>query len=179
MCVPIYEHACWYIRSTQCASAFVPLPVCMQSCRIYSLWHVRVLQPLKTYQSSGSALLWLRTSTLRVYDYFPLYSRLARSYRMVQSFGVAADVRCLVESNIPGKWSLFDRFRCQLFPCLTANYVFFILLFFHASSLRGICGSFFVRTFRTDLLTLINRSWKRRVELFVRRFFVHSEERYS
>lgn len=88
-------------------------------------------------------------------------------------------VRCLVESNIPGKWSLFDRFRCQLFPCLTANYVFFILVFFRASSLQGICGPFFVRTFRTDLLTLINRSWKRRVELFVRLFFVHSEERYS
>lgn len=42
--------------------------VCVHSRRIYSLWHVRVVQPLKTYQSSATEL----ASTLdpiRVYNY--------------------------------------------------------------------------------------------------------------
>lgn len=66
--------------------------VCIHSCRIYSLWHVRVLQPLKTYQSSGTTLC-LQSSTLRSAT-LPFSnpprdrsSPLPGAYRMAQSFG--------------------------------------------------------------------------------------------
>lgn len=110
--------------------------VCVHSRRIYSLWHVRVLQPLKTYQSSATELASiLYACTITVIP------RLARSYRTAQSFGRCDRRWAAGFIGFPREMNFARSIVPNYAPCLATNYAlpfisssfvsFFSFFFYH------------------------------------------------
>lgn len=91
--------------------------VCVHSRRIYSLWHVRVLQPLKTYQSSATEL----ASTLYACT-ITVIPRLARSYRTAQSFGRCDRRWAAGFIGFPREMNFARSIVPNYAPCLATNY---------------------------------------------------------
>ena len=82
---------------------------CMHSRRIYSLWHVRVLQPLKTYQSNRARLASILQLSLK-----PRLAR-SRSCKTTRSFG-CCDKR--------GPFLMNFAPSIPIIVCLATNYAF-------------------------------------------------------
>lgn len=91
--------------------------VCVHSRRIYSLWHVRVVQPLKTYQSSATEL----ASTLYACT-ITVIPRLARSYRTAQSFGRCDRRWAAGFIGFPREMNFARSIVPNYAPCLATNY---------------------------------------------------------